>query len=91
MHKIIKSKLHSEVEGTCSGRYGHIIAVSNIDDVGRGVISDNKVCLYKNIFWCIYSNCVIDCVYIYIYVVYMYVYVVVLYVYMSHVPEDMVI
>jgi len=38
MLKYLESKLYSDVEGTCSGQFGYIIAVVNVLDVGRGVV-----------------------------------------------------
>mmetsp|Transcript_28395 Transcript_28395/g.71314 ORF Transcript_28395/g.71314 Transcript_28395/m.71314 type:complete len:137 (-) Transcript_28395:1032-1442(-) len=35
------AKLHSEVEGTCSGRHGFIIKVISVEDIGKGVIQDS--------------------------------------------------
>lgn len=34
----VKAKLFSEVEGTCSGKYGFVIAVTTIDSIGSGII-----------------------------------------------------
>lgn len=34
----LENKLYSDVEGTCSGRYGYIISVINLKDIGRGTI-----------------------------------------------------
>lgn len=34
----VKKKLFKEVEGTCTGKYGFVIAVTNIDSIGDGVI-----------------------------------------------------
>ncbi|XP_055610060.1 DNA-directed RNA polymerase II subunit RPB7 [Uranotaenia lowii] len=34
----VKQKLYTEVEGTCTGKYGFVIAVTTIDDIGSGVI-----------------------------------------------------
>lgn len=31
-------RLHEEVEGTCSGRYGYIINVVQVVEIGRGVL-----------------------------------------------------
>jgi len=33
-------KLYSEVEGSCSGRYGFIIAVTSVDEIGLGKIQE---------------------------------------------------
>lgn len=34
----LESKLYSDVEGTCSGRFGYIISVIGILDIGRGTV-----------------------------------------------------
>ncbi|TKR93396.1 hypothetical protein L596_007862 [Steinernema carpocapsae] len=34
----VKTKLFNEVEGTCSGKHGFIIAVTTIDNIGHGII-----------------------------------------------------
>jgi len=34
----LESKLYEEVEGTCSGRYGYIIAVIDILSIGNGML-----------------------------------------------------
>lgn len=34
------SKLMKDVEGTCSGRHGFVVAVTGIDDVGKGLIRE---------------------------------------------------
>lgn len=34
----VKQKLYTEVEGTCTGKYGFVIAVTTIDNIGAGVI-----------------------------------------------------
>ncbi|KAI6206002.1 hypothetical protein M3Y94_00856400 [Aphelenchoides besseyi] len=34
----VKQKLFKEVEGTCKGKYGSIIAVTTIDSIGNGLI-----------------------------------------------------
>jgi DNA-directed RNA polymerase II subunit RPB7 len=35
-------KLHSEVEGTCSGRYGFIITVTAVEEIGVGKIQHSS-------------------------------------------------
>lgn len=40
LRNTIIQKLHTEVEGTCSGRYGFIIMVTSIATVGLGKIND---------------------------------------------------
>lgn len=32
----VKQKLFTEVEGTCTGKYGFVIAVTTIDSIGSG-------------------------------------------------------
>lgn len=39
MHYHLEAKLHADVEGTCSGEYGYIIAVLDVVDVGIGLVS----------------------------------------------------
>ncbi|KAL6532707.1 hypothetical protein OROGR_013667 [Orobanche gracilis] len=34
------SKLMKDVEGTCSGRHGFIVAITGIESVGKGLIRD---------------------------------------------------
>ncbi|KAG6332315.1 hypothetical protein ID866_6774 [Astraeus odoratus] len=38
MLQFLESKLYADVEGTCSGQYGYIIAVVSILDIGRGMV-----------------------------------------------------
>ena len=38
MAQFLESKLYSDVEGTCSGQFGYIIAVVSVLDVGRGMV-----------------------------------------------------
>ncbi|CAG0917009.1 unnamed protein product [Notodromas monacha] len=38
----VKQKLFTEVEGTCSGKYGFVIAVTTIDDIGSGLIEPGR-------------------------------------------------
>eukprot|EP01112_Ceratiomyxa_fruticulosa_P007570 TRINITY_DN196_c0_g1_i1.p1 TRINITY_DN196_c0_g1~~TRINITY_DN196_c0_g1_i1.p1 ORF type:complete len:173 (-),score=21.30 TRINITY_DN196_c0_g1_i1:294-812(-) len=37
---VLRSQLHSEVEGSCSGRFGYIITVTSIDHIGMGKIQE---------------------------------------------------
>jgi len=39
---IVKQKLFSEVEGTCTGKYGFVIAVTTIDNIGAGMILPSR-------------------------------------------------
>ncbi|PWA47261.1 DNA-directed RNA polymerase II subunit RPB7 [Artemisia annua] len=34
------SKLMKDVEGTCSGRHGFVVAITGIEDIGKGIIRD---------------------------------------------------
>lgn len=34
----LESKLSADVEGTCSGKFGYIISVLNVIDVGKGIV-----------------------------------------------------
>jgi DNA-directed RNA polymerase II subunit RPB7 len=38
MNEILIKRLHTEVEGTCTGRYGYIICVTTVDSIGQGSI-----------------------------------------------------
>jgi DNA-directed RNA polymerase II subunit RPB7 len=38
MAQYLESKLYSDVEGTCSGAFGYIIAVVSILDIGTGMV-----------------------------------------------------
>ncbi|KAI9455040.1 RNA polymerase Rpb7 [Russula earlei] len=38
MQQYLESKLYSDVEGTCSGQFGFIIAVVSISDIGKGMV-----------------------------------------------------
>jgi len=39
---ILKTQLHQEVEGTCSGRYGFIITVTEVQDIGKGKVLEGS-------------------------------------------------
>jgi DNA-directed RNA polymerase II subunit RPB7 len=34
------NQLHAEVEGTCTGRYGYIITVVTVTDIGKGKVQE---------------------------------------------------
>ena len=38
----IFQKLFSEVEGTCTGRHGFVVAVTTVDDVGAGLVQPGQ-------------------------------------------------
>eukprot|EP01095_Lingulamoeba_sp_RSL-Kostka_P006522 TRINITY_DN2052_c0_g1_i1.p1 TRINITY_DN2052_c0_g1~~TRINITY_DN2052_c0_g1_i1.p1 ORF type:complete len:233 (-),score=83.63 TRINITY_DN2052_c0_g1_i1:77-775(-) len=44
----LKNQVHEEVEGVCIGRYGIVIAVSNIESIGDGLVQDGtgNVCFH---------------------------------------------
>ena len=37
----VKQKLFCDVEGTCTGKYGFIIAITSINDIGDGLLESN--------------------------------------------------
>jgi hypothetical protein len=39
MLQFLESKLYADVEGTCSGQFGYIIAVVSILDIGKGMVT----------------------------------------------------
>jgi DNA-directed RNA polymerase II subunit RPB7 len=58
-------RLYEEVEGTCSGRYGYIIAVVSVESVGKGVLQSNTGFAlyeieYKAIVFKPFKNQVVD-------------------------------
>ncbi|XP_065205969.1 DNA-directed RNA polymerase II subunit RPB7 [Planococcus citri] len=38
LYETVKQKLYTEVEGTCTGKYGFVIAVTTIDSIGSGIV-----------------------------------------------------
>ncbi|KAL1414912.1 hypothetical protein MTO96_007164 [Rhipicephalus appendiculatus] len=38
----VKQKLYAEVEGTCTGKYGFVVAVTTIDNIGGGLIQPGR-------------------------------------------------
>lgn len=38
LHNCVREKLYNEIEGTCLGRFGYIIAITSITDIGLGVV-----------------------------------------------------
>ncbi|VDK54789.1 unnamed protein product [Gongylonema pulchrum] len=40
----VKRKLFNEVEGTCTGKYGFVVAVTTIDNIGAGLIQPGFFC-----------------------------------------------
>eukprot|EP01102_Stenamoeba_stenopodia_P005236 TRINITY_DN15785_c0_g1_i1.p1 TRINITY_DN15785_c0_g1~~TRINITY_DN15785_c0_g1_i1.p1 ORF type:complete len:174 (+),score=34.73 TRINITY_DN15785_c0_g1_i1:175-696(+) len=41
LRKTIIEKLHQDVEGTCSGKYGFIIFVTGVEDISMGKVQDS--------------------------------------------------
>ncbi|EQC38206.1 hypothetical protein SDRG_04633 [Saprolegnia diclina VS20] len=69
LHDIIRLRLIEEVEGTSLGKYGYVIAVTEVrdEDIGQGVIQDNSgfVCFdiaYRAILFRPFKNEVLDAV-----------------------------
>ncbi|KAK9825127.1 hypothetical protein WJX81_000931 [Elliptochloris bilobata] len=65
--EILHKKLRTEIEGTCSGRYGFIIAVTDILNTGKGTIRDGTgSATFKVQYMCLvfrpFRGEVIDCV-----------------------------
>merc|ERR1739838_93747 len=63
----VKQKLFTEVEGTCSGKHGFIIAVTTIDNIGAGMIQHGRGFVvypvkYKAIVFRPFKNEVLDAV-----------------------------
>jgi DNA-directed RNA polymerase II subunit RPB7 len=63
----VKQKLFSEVEGTCSGKYGFIVAITSIENVGTGMIQSGRgyasyPVKYKAIVFRPFKNEVVDAV-----------------------------
>ncbi|KAJ1531284.1 DNA-directed RNA polymerase II subunit, partial [Cladochytrium tenue] len=65
MREWLTRRLYEEVEGTCSGRYGYVISVVEIVDIGRGVLqtvtgfAEFRV-VYKAIVFKPFKNQVVD-------------------------------
>ncbi|KAI8811195.1 RNA polymerase Rpb7 [Cladochytrium replicatum] len=61
----LRKRLYDEVEGTCSGRYGYVIAVVDILDIGRGVLQSTSglaefTIEYKAVVFKPFKNQVVD-------------------------------
>lgn len=48
--EIVKARLFNEVEGTCTGKYGFVIAVTTIDTIGNGVIQPGKLIFVNKVY-----------------------------------------
>ncbi|GFR52515.1 hypothetical protein Agub_g15072 [Astrephomene gubernaculifera] len=42
LREVIREKLIAETEGTCTGKYGYVVAVTKVDDIGRGRIRQDQ-------------------------------------------------
>ncbi|KAJ3410772.1 DNA-directed RNA polymerase II subunit [Chytridiales sp. JEL 0842] len=42
MREFLTKRLYDEVEGTCSGRFGYIISVVDVVDIGRGILQSTS-------------------------------------------------
>lgn len=40
LRETLERKLVDEVEGTCSGRFGYVVLVQDVSDIGQGRIQD---------------------------------------------------
>jgi DNA-directed RNA polymerase II subunit RPB7 len=63
--EFLVKRLYEEVEGTCSGRYGYIIAVVSVESIGKGVLQSNTGFAlyeieYKAIVFKPFKNQVVD-------------------------------
>uniref|UniRef100_A0A0N4ZFI5 DNA-directed RNA polymerase II subunit RPB7 n=1 Tax=Parastrongyloides trichosuri TaxID=131310 RepID=A0A0N4ZFI5_PARTI len=63
----VKQKLFNEVEGTCTGKYGFVIAVTTIDSIGHGMIQPGRGFVtyfvkYKAIVFRPFKNQVMDAI-----------------------------
>lgn len=41
LNDLLKVHLYRQVEGTCSGRHGYIVAIVSVDDIGSGMVHDS--------------------------------------------------
>ena len=67
MHTFLLKRLHEQVEGTCSGRFGYVVSVVEVSSVGRGVLlhssgSAEFAIVYKAIVFKPFVNQVVDAV-----------------------------
>ncbi|KXZ41592.1 hypothetical protein GPECTOR_376g169 [Gonium pectorale] len=42
LREVIREKLIAETEGTCTGKYGYVVAVTKVEDIGRGRIRQDQ-------------------------------------------------
>ncbi|KAJ3299796.1 DNA-directed RNA polymerase II subunit [Borealophlyctis nickersoniae] len=65
MAEHLEARLYEEVEGTCSGRYGYIVAVVNVENWGQGVLQSSTgfaefTMTYKAVVFKPFKNQVVD-------------------------------
>jgi hypothetical protein len=65
MRDFLTKRLYDEVEGTCSGRFGYIISVVDVVDIGRGILQSTSgfaefTIIYKAIVFKPFKNQVVD-------------------------------
>ncbi|RKO86648.1 RNA polymerase Rpb7, partial [Blyttiomyces helicus] len=65
MRDFLQRRLYEEVEGKCSGRFGYIIAVINIQSIGTGVLQSSTgfaefSIVYSGIVFKPFKNEVVD-------------------------------
>lgn len=52
----VKRKLFNEVEGTCTGKYGFVVAVTTIDNIGAGLIQPGTYVLSLSLEYTAYIS-----------------------------------
>ena len=67
LRETLYERLRAEVEGTCTGRYGFVVMVTNVKSVGEGVIQDTSAHAkfavdYECIVFRPFKGEVLDCV-----------------------------
>ncbi|EEH57697.1 uncharacterized protein MICPUCDRAFT_57269 [Micromonas pusilla CCMP1545] len=68
MREMIESRVRQEVEGSCTGRHGYIVMVTNIVHISEGMITDDGTARakfhvkYSAIAFRPFKNEVLDCV-----------------------------
>ncbi|KAI8854532.1 RNA polymerase Rpb7 [Chytridium lagenaria] len=65
MRDFLLKRLYEEVQGTCSGRFGYIISVVEVVNVGRGILQSTSgyaefLIVYKAIVFKPFKNQVVD-------------------------------
>ncbi|KAJ3081796.1 DNA-directed RNA polymerase II subunit [Quaeritorhiza haematococci] len=65
MRGFLVKRLYEEVEGTCSGRFGYVVSVVEVVDIGKGVLQHSTGyaefnIVYKAIVFKPFKNQVVD-------------------------------